>query len=68
MKRNQHVYMIIFIILQLVEDIFGTYQEEKVYDQHNYILLYMTHLYRQYNFNTFDEEDAYLYISFSILL
>ena len=68
MKRNQHVYMIIFTILQSVEDIFGTYQEEMVYDQHNYILLYTTHLYRQYNSNTFDEEDAYLYISFSILL
>ena len=68
MKRNQHVDMIIFAKLPLVVDIFNTYQEETVYDLRNYISLYMTHLYQQYNFNTFDEEGAYLYISFAILL
>ena len=38
MKRNQHVYMIIFTKLLLVEDIFDTYREETVYGQHNYII------------------------------
>jgi len=37
MKHNQHVDMIIFIKSLLVEDIFDTFLEEKVYGLHNYI-------------------------------